>query len=207
MPKAEAKRKAKEGGEAPVPDDSMAESGDFEFDRGENNKLDLPGAHRLGYFFGVTLLPAVLVIGLSQVMPMMIEAAGPKYGGYIPYVFLLIPLLVLIITVKRFQNLAMSGWWWLGLYVPILQIWLYYRLFACPPGYAFTKKLDVAGKILAVIYWLALVGTVVAGILFGALVAKKSQDPEFQELLQEWENKIESWDFQAKQQKDAADRE
>ena len=190
-----------DGGEKRPADTGLADVGDFSFDEEkENTKLDLPGAHRLGYFFGVTILPLILVIGLSQVMPMMISAVGSEFGGYVPYVFFLIPLLVLIITVKRFQNLSMSGWWWLGLGVPILQIWLYYRLFACPPGYAFTKKLDLAGKILATIYWLSLVGSVVLGVMFGALIAQRAQDEEFQELLQDWRNKIEEWDFQAKEQ-------
>lgn len=108
---------------------------------------------------------------------------------------------------KRFQNLAMSGWWWLGLGVPILQIWLYYRLFACPPGYAFTKKLDVAGKILTTLYVLSLVASVALGIVFGAAVMKMSGDEDFQEQLQDLENQVDDWFFQARQQKEDAARE
>jgi len=196
------------GPEGKVDPGALAETADFEEEEeSESTKLDLPGAHRLGYIFGVTVLPLVLIIGLSKVMPMLIAVAGPEFGGYVPYLFLLIPLLVLIITMKRFQNLAMSGWWWLGLGVPILQIWLYYRLFVCPPGYGFTKKLDLAGKVLAVIFWLTLVGSMVGLFLFGAVLSKRAQDEDFQEQIQEWRNKVESWDFQAKEQKDKAERE
>ena len=200
-------RAAEEAAKGKGGEDNLADVGDFEDDDDEPAKLDLPGAHRLGYFFGVTLLPAVLVIGLSNLMPIMIDVVGAKYGGYVPYLFLLIPLLIVVVTVKRFQNLAMSGWWWLGLGVPILQIWLYYRLFACPPGYAFTKKLDVAGKILTTLYVLSLVASVALGIVFGAAVMKMSGDEDFQEKLQDLENQVDDWFFQARQQKEDAARE
>lgn len=199
---AEAVQKAEAGN-----DPHLADVGDFEEEEDEPTKLDLPGAHRLGYFFGVTLLPTILIIALSKMMPVMIEVAGPKYGGYVPYIIFVVPLVVLIVTVKRFQNLAMSGWWWLGLGVPILQIWLYFRLFACPPGYAYTKKLDLAGKILTTIYVLSLVGSIALGVLFGALVVKKSGEEEFQERLQQIRNEVDDWMFQAKQQEKEAEQE
>jgi uncharacterized membrane protein YhaH (DUF805 family) len=200
-------KQASQALEATEAEKALADSGDFADDRDEQTHIDLPGAHRIGYFFGVTLLPTVLIIGLSKLMPVMIEVGGAKYGGYAPYVFLLVPLVVLIVTLKRFQNLSMSGWWWLGLGVPILQLWLYYRLFACPPGYAFTKKLDVAGKVMAVLYWLAVVGSLAAMVVFGTIIAKKSSDEEFQEQMQKIRNQIESWEFQAKKQKDEAGRQ
>jgi hypothetical protein len=57
----------------------------------------------------------------------------------------------------------MSGFWVLGLLVPLLNVWLGYRLLACPGGYAMRKKLDGAGKLVAVLYWLSV--TAAAGLL------------------------------------------
>ena len=85
----------------------------------------------------------------------------------VPLVLLVIPVLVLVITAKRFNNLGMSGWWWLGMLVPLLGLWLGYRLFAAPPGYAYTNKLDGVGKFLAVIYWLSLIACIALPIVAG----------------------------------------
>ncbi len=68
----------------------------------------------------------------------------------------------------------MSRWWYLANFVPLLNIWVGYRCFACPAGYAYHKKLDGAGIFLAIIYWLLVaigVLVVAAGIalLFGAI--------------------------------------
>ena len=50
----------------------------------------------------------------------------------------------------------MSRWWVLAVFAPILNLWVGYRCFACPPGYAYHKKLDGAGVALAILYWLVL---------------------------------------------------
>lgn len=169
------------------PADSLADSGSYDFGE-KQTKLKLPGAPRLGYLLGVTVLPAILAIGLGKVMPQLQAALGPDFGRFVPLVVLVVPLVVLVITVKRFQNLAMSGWWVVGLLVPILNWWLNYRLVACPPGYGFTKKLDVWGWILAVLYWLSLVGSMVLFFLFGITMIKEMYESgEFREFKNQWE--------------------
>ncbi|MEP4078548.1 GYF domain-containing protein [Haloferula sp.] len=169
------------------PKGSLADSGSFDFNKGEGQTLKLPGAPRLGYFLGVTVLPTLIIVGLGKVMPQIQGVIGKDYGGWAEFLIFLAPLVVVIITVKRFQNLAMTGWWWFGLLVPFLNLWLYYRLFACPAGYAYTKKLDVIGKVLAVIYWLTPVALIVAGIIFAGALKKMEEDGKLQEIL----NKIE----------------
>lgn len=134
---------------------TLADSAKFTKDPAPTN-IKMPGVARLGYILGTTLLPAVLFLGFLAATPKMIEFVGPKFAYLPPFLMIVIPLVFyLAITAKRFQNLGMSGWWMLGLFfVPILNLWLGYRLFACPPGYALTKKLDAMGWILALFYWL-----------------------------------------------------
>lgn len=173
------------------PKDSMADSGSYDFNRGQDKALKLPGAPRLGYFLGVTVLPVLLVVGLSHAMPQIREFVGKDYSQWAELLLFVVPaLVVVVITVKRFQNLAMTGWWWFGLMVPFLNLWLYYRLFACPAGYAYTKKLDGIGKVLAVLYWLSPVVMVVAGIVFAGRIREMQESGELQELIERYERQL-----------------
>ncbi len=173
-------------GHAPT-NDSLADSGNFDFGQ-KQPKLELPGAPRLGYILGVTVLPAIIAVGLAKVVPELQSFAGPDFGRFVPLVILVVPIIVIVITVKRFQNLGMSGWWLLGLLVPFLNWWLNYRLIACPPGYVYTKKLDVWGWILAVLYWLAVVAWIVAFFLFGITAIKEFHESgQFQQFKNQWE--------------------
>jgi uncharacterized membrane protein YhaH (DUF805 family) len=146
--------------------ESMAAGGSYD----ESERVlvhDLPGANRLGYFCGVFILPPVVMFALIMVVPTMAETVGQPTAAFLPLLFLAPLIFALVVTVKRFQNLAMSGWWIFGLLVPILQWWLNYRLFACPPGYAHTKRLDGLGWVLAVIYWLLVIASVAVMVISG----------------------------------------
>jgi hypothetical protein len=55
----------------------------------------------------------------------------------------------------RFRNLGMNRAWFFGLFAPILNLWIWFRIFACPEGYAEHRKLDGIGWILAFIYWVS----------------------------------------------------
>jgi hypothetical protein len=50
----------------------------------------------------------------------------------------------------------MSRLWCLAVFAPFLNLWVGYRCFACPAGYAYQKKLDPPGIALAVIYWIVM---------------------------------------------------
>ena len=98
----------------------------------------------------------------------------------------LVPLLVIIvISLKRLVNLGMSRWWFLGNIIPILNLWIGYRCFACPSGYAFHKKLDGTGIFLAIVYWLLLLIALVATILIIAALAGSWGTPEMQQQIRE----------------------
>jgi uncharacterized membrane protein YhaH (DUF805 family) len=77
-------------------------------------------------------------------------------------------LLVVATLVKRLRNVGMSGWWFFGLAVPLLNLWVIYRLVACPAGYSARRKLDVPGKLMAVLYWAVMIAGIGLGVADGA---------------------------------------
>jgi uncharacterized membrane protein YhaH (DUF805 family) len=73
------------------------------------------------------------------------------------------------IGVKRVQNLGMSGWAILWMMVPIMNIWIGWRMFACPPGYHDHKQLDTAGKVLTgvlIALFILAIGLNIVSIIF-----------------------------------------
>jgi uncharacterized membrane protein YhaH (DUF805 family) len=98
-------------------------------------------------------------MAMKYILPYAPEAVKP----FLPAVaFPLANLLALFATIKRIQNVGMSGWWFFGLFVPGLNLWILYRCLACPSGYAVVKKLDAIGMLLAFLYWGGLIALVVA---------------------------------------------
>lgn len=175
--KKEPSKAGEKAGSQTSSNESLAASGSYEDKKGQQQVLKLPGAPRLGFFLGVTVLPVLLSIGLMKVMPQVNEFVGKEVAPWATLLLLVAPLIVIVaIVVKRFQNLAMPGWWFLGLFVPILSWWVGYRLFACPPGYGYTKKLDTIGKVLAVVYWLSLVASIAGGVVL-AMKSEELSDP------------------------------
>ncbi len=78
------------------------------------------------------------------------------YGAPILFIFFSIRLIAL-----RFINIGMSGWWTLGLLVPLLNLPLYFILNILPPGYAYSKKLDVAAYILGFLFLLPIIALII----------------------------------------------
>lgn len=149
---------------------------EFEYEDEPSNdykEQEWEGMSRGGFFFFYFIFPALWWVGGFYAIT---KLAGVIGDGLLPIAMACVgflPFFILIIVIlKRFQNLAMSRLWFFGLFVPLLQIWLTYRLFACPPGYAEHKRLGVLGWILAVLFWLPIVGVIV----LGGIVA--IQDPD-----------------------------
>ncbi len=147
---------------------------------------DWPGARRRSYLFTLLIFPFLWNFAIALSTVMMREWFGPQILEWIIQGAMFVPVIVVItVTVNRFKNLGMSGWWWLGMMMPFLNIWLGYRCFACPSGYAFHKKLDGVGIFLAIIYWLLIVVGVLAIAAVVAILSGAYVNPELQHKLQE----------------------
>jgi len=120
-------------------------------------EADWPGVSRVGYWFCIWVLPLFIAAGLVILLPEvpgLLEPEAMKWvnlavlGGTLLYVAFLVA-----VSLRRFTNLGMSRWWFLGNFVPVLSLWVAYRSLCCPPGYAYHGKLDGAGVFLAIVYW------------------------------------------------------
>lgn len=141
-----------------------------------------PGARRRSYLFMTLIFPGLWSYGLIAGKEFLTAQLGPQIAETaIPILNLVPVLLVIAFTLSRFANLGMSRWWFFGNFVPFLNLWVSYRCFACPAGYAYHKKLDGAGIFLAIIYWLlVLVGILVmaalVALMFGAIGSPEQQE-------------------------------
>jgi uncharacterized membrane protein YhaH (DUF805 family) len=148
---------------------SLAQTGDFTVT--PIPKAHFPGTERMGFLMGAAVVPLLMVVGWQFAMPFMLPYVPEAYAGYLPLVvWPLAGFLVLASFVKRLHNVGMSGWWLAGFLVPVLNLWLGFRCLACPGGYATRKRLDGVGKLIAVLYWAAILACVMlmAGAMIGA---------------------------------------
>jgi len=150
-------------------------------------ELEWPGVQRLGYFIFAVLLPMLVSGGLPFLLPLAGDAISPQLGGIITLgLSLLLVVVAIIITLMRLSNLSMSRWWYLASFVPILNLWLGYRCFACPAGYDAHGKMDRTGIVLAILYWLSLI-LIVVSVVLGVMVLGNliANDPEFKKQLEQ----------------------
>lgn len=137
----------------------------------------MPGARRRVYLFFLIVFPALFAAVLAAAVTAAGISTSQKIGqetlAMIISGLLVLPVLVaLVFSFMRLVNLGMSGWWFLGNFVPLLNLWIGYRCFACPAGYAIHKKMDRMGIFLAILYWLMILAGIAAvaalvGIVFG----------------------------------------
>jgi uncharacterized membrane protein YhaH (DUF805 family) len=99
------------------------------------------GIRRLPYF-GYTFANGFV----SKILSVAAGAAGIAEAAIL--IALISLVLTILISVKRLKNLGHSGWWVLGLIVPILNIVVSLRMLAAPEGYADHKTLDGPGKVI-----------------------------------------------------------
>lgn len=134
-----------------------------------------PGARRRSFLAASLIFPFVWALGFKFATPFLTNQFGPEIMKVVTPASNVVPFLIgLYFSLARLVNLGMSRWWYLGNLVPILNIWVGYRCFACPAGYAYHKKLDGVGIFLAIIYWLMIAIVLVAiaavvAMLFGFL--------------------------------------
>lgn len=102
------------------------------------------GIGRLAYF-GYSVLNSIV----SQVLTIAVVSALPAEAAPVALVIAALSMVAaIVITVLRLKNLGNSGWWVLGLIVPILNLIIAIKLIAAPEGYALHKTLDTPGKVI-----------------------------------------------------------
>jgi hypothetical protein len=143
-----------------------------------------PGARRRSFIVATILFPIAWNALLPVAGNFLTQPLGPEImtilligGAFLPAV------VAVYFGLKRLVNLGMSRWWLLAHFVPVLNFWIAYRCFACPPGYAYHKKLDVPGLWLAIFYWLLVVFVVVSSLSFLALFFGAVGDPVIRQQL------------------------
>lgn len=150
-----------------------------------------PGARRRSYLFVIFIFPFLLNLGMAMAAQLLKDQFGPEIGGWILLGCVALQVvLVIYYGIQRFPNLGMSRWWYLGHFIPFLNIWLNYRCFACPAGYAYHKKLDGIGIFLALIYWLSVLVVILLVVAFVALLFGAIGSPETQDQVREAVRKI-----------------
>lgn len=180
------KRPQETAREALAPPADPFQSPKFEAMNTDASRLtDWPGARRRVYLFVTILLPILLSIPVSLFSAFFAEKLGAQ--GLVAVsagLNILIVVLTIYYSIARFPNLGMSRWWYLGYFVPFLNFWVGYRSFACPAGYAYHKKMDGVGILLAIIYWLMILMLVLAVAAIVAVMMGAVGDPKMkQEIL------------------------
>jgi hypothetical protein len=156
------KEEKEEDATSPFGEDEFAEELSDDYD-----EMEWEGVSRGGYIFFIYIFPGLWLVGLTYLSKMLPGIFGADIASIITACLAFLPLILGIIAIlQRLDNLAMRRLWFLGLFAPILNLWLGYRLFACPSGYAEHKRLGALGWILAFFYWLPLLAVIAVFALF-----------------------------------------
>lgn len=105
-----------------------------------------PGLTRMPYF----LWMMGLQLGGTAIMAALAAAVDPALGVAVGYALLLGGFIY--ISVLRFRNQGASGWWSLGLFVPIFNFYVGIRALAYQEGYCEQGRLDRTGKVIVYLY-------------------------------------------------------
>jgi uncharacterized membrane protein YhaH (DUF805 family) len=185
------KRAVPEAGALPPPSPSALAPATSPAAAGEladvmSRQTDWPGARRRSLYLMTLIFPVVFNLGFAAGAAFLSQQLGPDLMGLATIMAALLPAIVAIyFGVQRLANVGMSRWWYLGNFVPLLNLWVGYRMYVCPAGYAYHKKLDGIGVFLAILYWLAILLGVLAIALVIAVMLGAVGDPEIQQQLQE----------------------
>jgi uncharacterized membrane protein YhaH (DUF805 family) len=151
-----------------------------------------PGARRRSFLLVTYFLPFLLLIPLGLMAPIIEQSSNPApFGMAILFVLIVLFVTVVWFGVQRLANVGMSRWWYLGNLVPILQLWVGYRMFACPAGYAYHKKLDGAGIALAILYWGMLVLSLLVAVGVMLIIGGAMGSPELQREIEQFIRELE----------------
>ena len=151
-----------------------------------SQQTEWPGARRRSFYLMTLIFPVVFNLGFAAGATFLSQQLGPDLMRVATIVAAVLPIILAIhFGLQRLVNLGMSRWWYLGNLVPLLNLWVGYRMYVCPAGYAYHKKLDGIGVVLAILYWLMLVLGLLAIAIIIAVMTGALGDPEIQRQVQE----------------------
>lgn len=117
-----------------------------------------PGAPRRSLLVVALVLPFVWNAAWRASQPVLSGKFGTILMDRMTWFAAWVPLvLILLFAWKRLLNLGMNRWWSLALLAPVLNLWVGYRCFACPRGYAVHRRMDAAGVLLGLVYWVGVI--------------------------------------------------
>lgn len=156
-------------------------------------EVDLfPGAGRRWYLFMVYLFPLLWMVIAILFASFAGQHLAPSFQKLFLLVGIIVPTWAIIdASLSRLTNLGMSKLWFFGYFVPILNLWVSYRSFVCPTGYAKTKKMDAPGWFLAIVFWLGTLGTITSTALLPATMSELLKQPEIKELFEDFKKEVE----------------
>lgn len=149
-------------------------------------EIEWPGSRRRTYLIALFIFPLLWNFVAATGKPLIESSTGKPLPSAAIYLIAFLPAVVIFWTsIQRLANLGMNRLWILGNLIPILNLWIGYRSFACPAGYAHHKKMDGLGIFLAIIYWLAV--TVAIAILAAVVLSLFGviENAELQKLIKE----------------------
>jgi uncharacterized membrane protein YhaH (DUF805 family) len=142
------------------------------------NHISWPGIRRPSFIFVALVFPILWYYAIIAATPMLNAEFKPALMNQILPFAPLVPLvLALLFGLNRLMNLGMSRWWGLAAFIPLVNLWVGYRCFACPAGYAYVKKLDGPGVLLAMLYWLLALASTVLVVAYVAMYSGVIKDP------------------------------
>jgi len=134
---------------------------------------EYPGYNRLRYFLSILVLMVVFYAILGAIMFTMIssKSSGVVVGLAMVVIVLLMMGGSIYIGVQRLLNLGMSGWAILWTLVPFMNIWIGWRMIACPAGYEHHRTMDTPAKVITGLW----IGMIVLSFVVNILAAVMSQ--------------------------------
>lgn len=149
-------------------------------------ETDWPGCGRRAFIIAMLIFPSLWSVMFESCRGLLINQFGNEITAVLCAVAAFVPMVVGIgYGLSRLANLGMSRWWFCGHFVPGLNVWLGFRCFACPAGYAFYHKLDRAGWVLSIIYGLIVVVAMLAMTTLVTVLLGLVGDPEIRHYFQD----------------------
>jgi len=140
--------------------------------QGTGRPVEYPGYGRLRYFLTnliITVVFYAVMFALAIALLSASDGMGVGAGVGILVVALIVMVAGFYVAYHRVKNLGMSGWALLWTLVPFMNMWIGWRMFACPAGYEDHRTLDTPAKVISGIivglFGLMIVANILAAVL------------------------------------------